>query len=50
MRNSDSLDEWYEKALSFEGSRKEAIKEFRKRKSLENLGDMKKKPVLDVLR
>jgi len=27
MRNSDSLDEWYEKALSFERSRREAIEE-----------------------
>jgi len=50
MRNLDSLDEWYEKALSFERSRREAIKEFGRRKSSENLGDMKKKPVLDVPR
>jgi len=50
MRNSDSLDEWYEKALSFERLRREAIEEFGKRKSLENLGDVKKKPVLDIPR
>ena len=50
LRNSDSLEDWYEKALSFERSRREAIKEFGERKSLENLGDVKKKPVLDVPR
>jgi len=50
MRNSNSLDEWYEKALSFERSRREAIEEFGGRKSLENSGEMKKKPVLDVPR
>jgi len=50
MRNLDSLDKWYEKALSFERSRREAIKEFGKKRSLENLGDVKKKLVLDVLR
>jgi len=50
MRNLDSLDEWYEKVLSFERLRKEAIEEFRGRRSLENLGDVKKKLVLDVLR
>jgi len=27
MRNSDSLDEWYEKVLSFERLRREAIEE-----------------------
>jgi len=50
MRNSDSLDEWYEKALSFERSRREAIEEFRGRKNIENSGDVKKKSVLDVPR
>jgi len=50
MRNLDSLDEWYEKALSFERSRREAIEEFGGRKNLENLGDVRKKLVLDVLR
>jgi len=50
IRNLDSLDKWYEKALSFERSRREAIEEFGKKRSLENLGDVKKKLVLDVLR
>jgi len=50
LRNSDSLDDWYEKALSFERSRREAIEEFGERKNMENLGDMKKKPVLDIPR
>jgi len=50
LRNSDLLDEWYEKALSFERLRREAIKEFGGRKNLENLGDAKKKLVLDILR
>jgi len=50
LRNSDSLDEWYEKALSFERSRREAIEEFGGRKTIESLGDVGKKPVLDVLR
>jgi len=50
MRNSDSLDEWYEKALSFERSRREVIEEFRGRKVSENSGDKRKKSVLDVLR
>jgi len=50
MRNSDSLDEWYEKALSFERLRREAIEEFGERRSLENSRDVKKKSVLDVLR
>ena len=36
--------------LSFERSRREAIKEFGGRKSSENSGDMKKKPVLDIPR
>jgi len=44
------LDEWYEKALSFERSRRDAIEEFGGRKTMESLGDVKKKPVLDVLR
>jgi len=50
MRNLDSLDKWYEKVLSFERLRREAIEEFGERRSLENLGDRKKKLVLDVLR
>ena len=50
LRNSDSLDNWYEKALSFERSRREAIEEFEGRKNMENLGDVKKKPVLNVPR
>jgi len=50
LRNSDSLDEWYKKALSFERSRRDAIEEFGERKSLENSREEKKKPVLDVLR
>jgi len=50
MRNSDSLDKWYEKVLSFERSRREAIEEFEGRKAIENSGDVKKKLVLDVLR
>jgi len=44
------LDEWYEKALSFERSRRDAIEEFGERKTMENSGDVRKKPVLDVLR
>jgi len=50
IRNSDLLDEWYEKALSFERSKRKAIEEFGRRRSLENLGDGKKKSVLDVPR
>jgi len=50
MRNSNSLNEWYEKVLSFERSRREAIEEFGGRKTLENSGDVRKKLVLDVLR
>ena len=50
MRNLDSLDEWYEKALSFERSRREVIEEFGGRRNLENSGDVKKKLVLDVPR
>ena len=50
LRNSDSLDEWYEKALSFERSRRDAIEEFGGRKTMESLGDVRKKPVLDVPR
>ena len=50
MRNLDLLDEWYEKALSFERSRREAIEEFGRRKISENSGDMRKKLVLDVPR
>jgi len=46
----DSLDEWYEKALSFERSRRDIIKEFGGRKTMENLGDVKKKLVLNILR
>jgi len=44
------LDEWYEKALSFERLKREAIEEFGERKNLENSEDVKKKLVLDVLR
>jgi len=43
LRNLDPLDKWYKKALSFERSRREAIKEFGGRKNMENLGDMRKK-------
>jgi len=50
LRNSDSLDEWYEKALSFERSRREAIEEFGGRKVSENSGDVRKKLVLDIPR
>jgi len=50
LRNLDSLDEWYEKALSFERSRREAIEEFGGRRNLENTGDGRKKPVLNVPR
>jgi len=50
MKNLDSLDKWYEKVLSFERSRREAIEEFGRRKTLENSGDVRKKPVLDVPR
>jgi len=44
----DLLDEWYKKALSFERSRRDVIEEFGGRKTMENSGDAKKKPVLDV--
>jgi len=44
------LDNWYEKGLSFERSRREAIEKFGGRKTLENSGDVRKKPVLNVLR
>ena len=44
------MDEWYEKALSFERSRRDAIKKFGGRKMMENSGDTRKKPVLDVPR
>jgi len=50
MRNSNLLDEWYEKALSFERSRREAIEEFGGRKVSENSGDVRKKLVLDIPR
>ena len=50
MRNLDSLDEWYKKALSFERSKREVIEEFGGRKVSENSGDVKKKSVLDVPR
>jgi len=50
IRNSDLLDEWYEKALSFERLKREVIEEFGGRRSLENSGDRKKKLVLDVPR
>jgi len=32
LKNSDSLDDWYEKALNFERSRREAIKELKEGK------------------
>jgi len=44
------LDEWYEKALSFERLKRKAIEKFERRKNLENSEDVKKKLVLDVLR
>jgi len=44
------LDEWYEKVLSFERSRRDMIEEFGGRKTMENSGDVRKKLVLDVLR
>ena len=50
IRNLDLLDEWYEKALSFERLKREVIEEFGGRRSLENSGDRKKKLVLDVPR
>jgi len=50
LRNSNSLDDWYKKALSFKRSRKKVIKEFEGRKSLENLRNGRKKLVLDILR
>ena len=50
LRNSDSLDDWYEKVLSFKRLRREMIKEFGGRKNLEGSGEIKKKLVLDILR
>ena len=44
------MDEWYEKVLSFEKSRRETIEEFRGKKNTENSGDVRKKSVLDVPR
>jgi len=44
------LDEWYEKALSFERSRRDAIEKFGGRKMMENSGDVRKKLVLDIPR
>jgi len=44
------LDEWYEKALSFERLRREVIEEFRGKKNTKNSGDVRKKLVLDVPR
>jgi len=41
------LEDWYEKALSFERSRREAIEEFGGKKSMENT---RKKLVLDIPR
>jgi len=41
------LEDWYEKALSFERLRREAIEEFGGKKSIE---DARKKLVLDILR
>jgi len=50
LRNSDLLDKWYEKALSFERLRREAIEEFGGKRNTENSGDVRKKSVLDILR
>ena len=50
LRNSDPLDEWYEKALSFKRSRREVIEEFEGKRNTENSGDVRKKLVLDILR
>ena len=44
------MEEWYEKALSFERSRREAIEEFRGKRNTENSGDVRKRLVLDVPR
>ena len=44
------MDEWYEKALSFERLRREAIEEFRGKKNTKNSGDVRKKLVLDIPR
>ena len=44
------MDEWYEKALSFERSRRETIEEFGGKRNTENSGDVRKKSVLDVPR
>ena len=48
LRNSDLLDEWYKKALSFERSRREVIEEFGGKRNIENSGDVRKKLVLDI--
>ena len=50
MRNLDSLEEWYEKALSFKRLKRDAIKEFGGRKVSENSGNVRKKSVLDIPR
>jgi len=50
LRNSDLLDEWYKKVLSFERSRREAIEEFGGKRNMENSEDVRKKSVLDILR
>jgi len=48
LRNSDPLDEWYKKVLSFERSRREVIEEFGGKRNIENSGDVRKKLVLDI--
>jgi len=51
LKNLDSLDNWYKKALSFKRSRREAIKESRgDRRVKVNLGKDRTTSVLDVLR
>ena len=50
LRNLDPLDKQYEKTLSFERLRREAIEEFGGKRNTENSGDVRKKLVLDVLR
>ena len=50
LRNLDSLDDQYEKVLSFKRLRREMIKEFGGRKNLKGSGEIKKKLVLDILR
>ena len=49
MKNSDSLDKWYEKVLSFERLRREAIEEFGGEKRKVE-GKDRTTLVLDILR